>query len=169
MFSSVGQIVNGHAMDFASIEVNINGGIKFNTFQEINYGFEAEFGKLRGNGSALVLGRTRGEYDFTGNMVLYKEDAMTLIGALAALGMGGFSEAQFDMIVTYSERGMSKPIVDTLRGIRLASGSNDHSRSADPLFMGFDLDMIDILYNGVSPVAPSAGGGLGGLLGGLLP
>src|SRR5688500_11317228 len=108
MLSSVGQIVNGHAMDFASIEVNINGGIKFNTFQEINYGFTAEFGKLRGNGSALVLARTRGEYEFDGNMVLYKEDAMTLVGALAVLGLGGFSEAQFDMIVTYAERGRGK-------------------------------------------------------------
>lgn len=167
--SSIGQIINGHVYDFSSIGVKINGVVVFTSFQEINYGFEAEFGKLRGNGSAIVKARTRGEYDFTGNIVLAKKDGMTLIGVLAGLGLGGFSEAQFDVVVTYNERGQGKPDVDTLIGCRLATASNEHSRSADPLFMGFDLDMIDILYNGFSPVAPSAGGGIGGIIGGLIP
>jgi hypothetical protein len=168
MISSIGQIINGHVYDFSSIDVLIN-GFKFTSFQEINYSYEGEVGELRGNSSAIVKARTRGEFSFTANIVLAKRDAMEMIKALAALGLGGFAEAQADIIVTYAERGQGKPDVDTLVGARFISGSNEHSRSADPLFMGFDLSLIDIYYNGVSPVAPSAGGGIGGLIGGLIP
>jgi hypothetical protein len=35
--------------------------------------------------------------------------------------------------------------------------------------VSFDLDMIDQLYNGVSPVTAAGGGGIGAALGSLLP
>jgi len=167
--SSIGQIINGHVYDFSSIDVVINGTTKFSSFQEVNYEWTADVGKLRGNGSAIVKARTRGEFDFTGSIVLAKKDAAAFVEMLAALGLGGYGEANFDMVVTYAERGQGKPDVDALVGCRVVGETNSHSRSADPLFVSFDLDMIDQLHNGFSPVAPAGGGGLGSIIGGLLP
>lgn len=167
--SSIKQIIKGHVFDFSSIEVAFNGKTLFDSFQEINYDWSSEIGRLRGNGSAIVKGRTRGEFEFTGNIVLAKSDASEMIKILAALGLGGFGEAEFDLVVTYAERGQEKPTVDTLIGCRIVGQSNAHSRSADPLFVGFELDMIDQLYNAASPVSPAGGGGIGAVIGGLLP
>jgi hypothetical protein len=169
MFSTINQIIKGHVYDFSSIEANINGALKFTSFQEITYDWASEVGRLRGNGSAMVKGRTRGEFEFSGTIVLAKSDANELIKLLAGLGFGGYGEAVFDIVVTYAERGQGKPIIDTLIGCRIVGESNNHSRSADPLFVGFDLDMIDQLHDGFSPVAAAGGGGIGGIIGGLIP
>ena len=168
-FSSIKQIIKGHCWDFSSIEVAFNGKTLFDSFQEINYDWEADIGELRGNGSAIVKARTRGEFSFSGNVVLAKSDADEMIKILAALGLGGYGEAEFDLIVTYAERGQAKPTIDTLISCRLAGVSNSHSRSADPLFTSFDLSIVDILSNGFSPVTAAGGGGIAGAIGGLLP
>jgi hypothetical protein len=169
MFSSINQIIKGHVYDFSSIEASINSSTIFTSFQEINYDWEVSIGVLRGNGSAMKKARTRGEFDFTGSIVLAKSDATELEAILAALGLGGFGEASFDIAVTYSEIGQAKTTTDKLVGCRLVGGSNSHSRSPDPLVVSYDLDIMDIFYNNVSPCSPAGGGGIGGLIGGLIP
>jgi hypothetical protein len=169
VLSAIKQIIKGHTYDSSSIELRINGENLFDSFQEVNYDWSAEIGKLRGIGSPIIKGRTRGQYEFVGNFVLAKSDANELIKKLAALGFGGFAQAEFDVVVTYSERGQGKPNVDTLLGCRLVGGSNAHSVGGDPLVVSFDLDMYDQLYDGFSPVEYAKGGGLAGVIGGLLP
>jgi hypothetical protein len=170
MFSAINQIIKGHSYDYSSIEASINGTTVFTSFQEINYDWEASIGVLRGTGSAMKKARTRGEFDFTGSIILAKSDASELETILAALGMGGFGEASFDLTVTYSEFGQVGVNKDVLVGCRLISGSNSHSRSPDPLVVSYDLDIMDILYNGKSPCSPAGGGGgIAGAIGGLLP
>lgn len=160
----INQIIRGHVYDFSSIQASVDGVTLFSSFQEINYNFSRDIGILRGNGSGIKRGRTRGEFNFEGSITLAKRDAQELIAILAALGFGGFAEAVFDIIVTYFEPSNPVPTVDTLVGCTMTNGDNAHSRSPDPLVMSFDLDMMDQLYNGISPVSVTAGGGVGGLL-----
>lgn len=163
------QIIRGHVYGFSSIEASVDGVKLFSSFQAIEYNFERNIGVLRGNGSAMKKGRTRGEFDFKGSITVAKGDDTAFIAALAALGMGGFAEGVFDLIVTYSEIGQGAPIVDTLVGCTLTNGGDSHSVGPDPLVKTYDLDIMDILYNGISPAsAAGGGGGLGSLIGGIL-
>lgn len=163
------QIIRGHVHDFSSIECSVDGKTLFTSFQEINYSFSRDIGVLRGNGSAVKKARTRGEFNFEGSITLVKGDAKEFMAVLAALGFGGFAEAVFDLIVTYFEPTVAKPIVDTLVGCTLIAGDDAHTRSPEPLVQTFDMDIMDILYDGISPASIPGGGGIAGIVGGLLP
>ena len=167
MSGLLGRLINGKVFDFSSIKISVNGPI-FTNVQEISYSDSLEPGILRGT-SALKQGRTRGEYNAEGSISIYKGDAAVLKTALAALGLGGFMEAEFDIIVTYAEVAAAVPVVDTLRGCRITNADNSHSQGSDPLQETFDLDIMEISYGGVSAVSVTAGGGIGGIVGGLLP
>jgi hypothetical protein len=164
------QIIRGHVYGYSSIEIAIDGGKLFSSVQSIDYNFERNIGVLRGNGSAMKKGRTRGEFDFKGSISMAKGDDTEFIAILAALGMGGFAEAVFDIIVTYSELGQGVPVVDTLVGCTITNGADSHSVGPDPLVKTYELDMMDILYNGLSPASVAGGGGgISSIIGGLIP
>lgn len=166
----INTLIRGYVYDFSSVHITIDGKTVFCTFQDIDYGWTRDIGKLRGNASGMIRGRTRGEFNFQGSMSIAKSDAVELQRKLALLqggGLkGGFGEAVFNIIVMYSDRGQAKPDVDTLIGCTLAGGNDSHGRSPDPLVVKYELDIMDIRYNGMSPASLDAAG-LAGAVGGL--
>jgi hypothetical protein len=165
----INTLIRGHVYDFSSVEVKVDGKTLFCTFQEVNYNWSRDIGVLRGNGSAMKKARTRGEFNFEGSITLPKADAMEFQKLLAGLGLGGFGEAVFLLNVTYSDALQPKPHVDTLIGCTLTGGDDSHGRSPDPLVVQYNLDIMNILYDGISPASvDGGGGGIVGAIGGLL-
>jgi hypothetical protein len=167
--SLINTIVRGQVYDFTSIEFSVEGTRNFCTLQDINYNWSRDIGILRGNGSPLKRGRTRGEFDFEGSFSMAKEDTRDFHRMLAALGLGSFGEAVFDIIVTYAALGQAQPTIDTLIGCTLKGGDNSHSRGSDPLQVKYDVDIMDIKFDGLSPAAREDGvGAISGAVGGLI-
>lgn len=151
--SVINTVIRGYVYDYSSIEISVEGKRNFCTVSEINYNWSREIGVMRGNGSPMKRGRTRGEFDFEASLSMTKADAREFQLMLAALGFGSFGEAIFDIFVTYASLDQSKPITDSLIGCTLKGGDNSHSRSPDALMVKYDLDLMNIKYDGLSPVA----------------
>jgi hypothetical protein len=163
----LGTIIRGHVFDFSSVTMSVEGKTQFCSFQEIHYTWSRDIGILRGNGSTMKKGRTRGEFQFEGSITMAREDATPFHRLLASLGFGSFGEAVFDLIVTYSDRLQNKPDTDTLIGCTITSSENAHSRSPDPLTVSYDIDIMDIKYNGFSPAAGDSHATLQGTVAGV--
>jgi hypothetical protein len=141
-------LVNGNRYDFTSIEVLI-GGVPFRGIKSIDYKDSLDPAKQWGT-SARALGRTRGKADFEGSFEIFKEDAVVLRTALAALGLGGYGEANFVIVVTYAELAVSAPSVDVLDGCRVKSCQDTHAQGNEGITEKWDLDVLDVKRNGIS-------------------
>lgn len=166
----VGQLINGSAFSFSSIEV-VAGAQAFTNIQSLNYTDELEPGELRG-ASSKVQGRTRGEYSASGSMALYKPDVQTLLATLAALGQGGYMEAVFDITAVYRE-GVAAIVTDSLIGCRITSIEDDHSTGNEALQVTLNLHIMELARNGLSATsggasAAGAAAAIGGAIGGSL-
>lgn len=162
----IAQLINGKVFDFSSIEL-VAGPQTFSNLQEVSYSDSLEPGTLRGT-SAKKKGRTRGEYDVEASISIYKGDLATLLGTLAALGLGGYGEAEFDINVTYSE-GLDNVITDTLIGCRITDIEDSHSQGSDALQVTITLDVMELTRNGLSMTSGGpSGAGIGAALGGLI-
>lgn len=151
---SIGTRIKDHFYDYSCIEIAIDGGIQPH-ITEINYSQKLDPGFLRGT-SAMIQGRTRGVYDTSGNMTIYKEDYELLKPKLVAAGKGGFMTASFDMTVVYSLAGMPQN-EDRLIGCRITSEENNYSYGNDALLVRVELSIIRILTNGLSAVDQGQG------------
>jgi hypothetical protein len=163
------QLINGNTFDFSSIEITI-GALSYTNVTEITYSDSLEPGILRGT-SAKKKGRTRGEYDAEGSITIYKADLATILAELAALGVGGYMEASFDVTVTMSEGLVSIPVTDSLVGSRITNIEDSHSQGSDALMSTLTLDLMELSRNGLSatsggPSLAGAGAAIGGLIGG---
>lgn len=163
MASPIGQLINGHAWDFSSIEAAVEGVTIFTSLQEINYDTTRDRTELRGS-SVAALSVTRGQTSSEGSLVIAKQDVSTFYGLLAGLGGGGIMDGVFDLIVTYSDPSFALPIVDALTGVRLNSISNAHAQGSEALTVSHDVYISRILYGGLATDNVIAEG-----LGGLLP
>jgi hypothetical protein len=146
----IGARINGRAYDYSSIEFAIMEGVYLNV-KSIKYKHTLDPGKVRGTGSKIRL-RSRGVYDAEGGFEIYKEDLKLLKVKLCGLGMGGFMVATFPVVVTYRELGANVPCKDVLRGCRIVSEDNSFSEGNDPLFVSVDLDIMEIITDGMSAV-----------------
>lgn len=164
--SPIAQLINGKVYDFSSIEL-VAGPQTFTNLQEVTYSDSLEPGILRGT-SAKKKGRTRGEYDAEGTISFYKGDLSSLLSTLAALGKGGYGEAEFDINITYSE-GLDNVITDTLVGCRITDIEDSHSQGSDALTVSLTLDIMEISRNGLTMTSGGpSGAGIGAALGGLI-
>ena len=159
--SPISQLINGHRYGFSSIEAS-SGPLSFTNFQAVSYTDKLEPGIQRGQ-SSKKLGRTRGEYDVDGGITLLKEDTQTFIAALAALGLGGYMEAVWDLNITYSS-GLTDilPHSDVLTGCRIIEIGDDHSVGNDVLVNEISLDIMELTRGGLS--ATSGGNSVAGAL-----
>jgi hypothetical protein len=161
MAQLIDQLVNGHRYAFTSIVATILTPMPRIVTQitAINYETSRDIGILRGT-SAKKLGRTRGEFDFTGSMTLYKEEFDRLVTELKKAPFppgAGFGEKVFQITVQYGEAPPSIPSLDTLVGATITRISQNNSQGPDALMVDLDLDYMDILYNGSSPVVDRGG------------
>ena len=164
--SPIAQLINGKIYDFSSIEL-VAGPQTFSNLQEVSYSDSLEPGILRGT-SAKKKGRTRGEYDAEGSITIYKGDLSQLLATLAALGKGGYMEAEFDINATFSE-GLDNVMTDSLVGCRITDIEDSHSQGSDALTVALTLDVMEISRNGLSATSGGpSGAGIGAALGGLI-
>lgn len=151
----IAQLINGIRYDYSSIEISIN-GITYSAVQEISYQHSLEPGILRGT-RAGKLGRTRGQYDATGSLVMYKSDYQQLITLLQATNpLTGYMEKSFLVTVIYEEIGSGELITDILQGCRITSSENSHSQGSDALQVTSQMDIMNLLENGIPAIAPTA-------------
>lgn len=142
-----GRVINGNVYDFSSVTATI-GGIPFQGITEISYSESLEPGELRGT-TALMRGRTRGNYKAECSFTVGKADFEVMKQQLQRLGPGGYGEVAFLITVTYAETYDPAVIVDMIEGCRIMKAENSHSSgNNDALVVKVDLSVFRIKSNG---------------------
>lgn len=143
-------MVNGNRYDFSSVQITVPDINRvFEGVKSVGYSDELSPGKLRGN-RAQVVGRTRGQYEASANVEMYKSEAQQLIDALGP----GYMERSFSITVAYSEPATPDLIiVDTISGCRIKKVEDSGSEGEEAIATKFDLDALLILRNGKAPLA----------------
>lgn len=137
--------VNGVRYDYSSVEINVNGRI-IKGVKSISYKHALKPGVVRGT-SAQKNGRTRGQYEPEASFTMYKQEADEFIESLG----NGYMERSFNVVVNYSDDG--QPVKTTrIIGARIADESDENEEGTDALCTKFELDVIAVIKNGVSPM-----------------
>lgn len=141
-------LINGNRYDFSSLEVDV-AGLRIRGITALNYTDELEPGEVYGT-SAQIIGRTRGQRRTSGSVTMHRAEADQLIAALG----NGFMERSFNIAASYADTG--QPLTrDELVGCRITRVQKDNAQGSDPTAVTFDLHILDMRHNGVSPVSPS--------------
>lgn len=152
-------LINGTRHEWSSIEIKLD-GITYVGVSSINYSDKLEPQKVRGT-HPKPIGRTRGEYDAEGSIELYIAEAAVFRKALAdKVGGNGYKEVAFDIVVQYGESEFDT-ITDTVVGARIKTDAGGGAKGPDPLATKWDLDVMNILWNGIdSLINPNPGEGV---------
>jgi hypothetical protein len=158
------QTVNGQAATGGSLDI-----VEFNS---ISYDHKLEPEFVRG-AHAQPLGRTRGNYEASGSITLYKAAAAALIKGLGP----GYLEKEFDLTVTYGNQpatvdagaptvggvisGIASAgfgaamgmVTDELIGCRIRNDGNSHSQGGKALEVKLDLTIMQVRPNGTSALS----------------
>jgi hypothetical protein len=146
--------INGQHVSFASIELNVGGGLHIPGIKTISYKLMHEIGHLRGSGSHR-LGRTRGTEEAEGSIEVFKRWEKQLLTMLTMSGAIGFAERAWPVTVTYFEPASPQDaIIDTLYGVRFHSPEDNHSEGGDGLSVTYQMDIMRLVkgpYMGLRP------------------
>ncbi len=141
-------LVNGVRHEWSSIEIKLDGQVYVGV-KSISYDDKLEPTAVRGT-HPKKIGRTRGVYDANGSIELYLAEATIFRRALAAkVGGNGYKEVAFDIVVSYGENDFDT-ITDEIIGCRIKSDAGGGSQGPDALVTKWDLDVMDILWDGIS-------------------
>lgn len=135
-------LINGTRHEWSSVEIKLRDDVYVGV-KEIKYSDTLKGTKIKGT-HPRALGRTRGDYECEGSIVLWFAEAAMFRKALG----DGYKEVPFDIVVSYSEDGFDT-IIDTIIGARIAKDEGGGSQGADGLSVSWDLDPMNILWNGV--------------------
>ena len=113
--------------------------------KSINYSDKLEPTKVYG-AAAEPIGRTRGAYSAEGSFELYLDEFNSLVAALGT----GYKLKPLLITVSYSEG--DRTYTDTLEGARIKGVDASQAQGADPLVRKCDLDLMRVLWDGVSSV-----------------
>lgn len=139
-------IINGYVYGYSSVEIQFGGWV-FRGIKSIDYSHKRTPGKIRGT-HPQILGRTRGQYEAEGSLVMWKHAWDRLRDGLGE----GYLEVEFPICVTYSERGPLGTTVDILYACQIVDVSQSHSEGGDGLEVKLTLDIYMILENGLPPM-----------------
>lgn len=143
-------LINGQRFDFSSGKFDI-AGVKFDAgIKSVAYSEEGKPGKARG-ARAAVAGMTRGDYDVSGSLEIYKEYLDDFLAALTSQGRG-YLEQMFVGTFVYAERDMPFN-TDVIIGMKLTKLDDSHSEGGDPLVVKADFVAIEMTRNGKRPYA----------------
>lgn len=141
--------VNGHQFDFTSVKFDA-ANLRLEDIKAISYSEEIKPGKVRGT-RAQLAGMTRGEYDVSGSVEIYKAALDAFLASLTSGGKG-YLEQHFGGSVSYAEPMM--PLTnDQLVGMRLTKIEDSHSEGGDPLTCKCDFIAFYLLRNGKRPLS----------------
>jgi hypothetical protein len=144
-------LINGYEPSFASIEVKIVGTgivIPLPGIKAINYNDKLARSKIFGN-SVNPMGRTRGQVTPSGSIEFYKRMWGEASALMSNNGMYGISEGSWAILVTYAEAGMTVTR-DVLEGASVINPDSSNSEGTDATVVKCELDLMGILWNGVS-------------------
>ncbi len=141
-------LINGIRHEWSSVEIKLDGDVYIGV-KEIKYSDSLKGTKIRGT-HPKPLGRTRGEYDSEGSIVLWFAEAVLFRRKLGK----GYKEKSFDILVAYSEEGF-ETVVDELIGVRITKDEGGGSQSPDGLTISWDLDPMDVLWDGLDSLSTS--------------
>lgn len=159
MSAGLSQLLNGHVFSFSSIRLTVATPVPviLTRFTSLSYEHSLTPGELRGN-SAVVIGRTRGEYSANASLTAYLEEWSLLQKALmAALPLlGGFMEKSFIVAATYAEEACL-PKSDVLSGCRVVRVGRSYSNGSDALLVDLDLHVMRVIEDGIPAVIDGSG------------
>jgi hypothetical protein len=148
--------INGSAVSFAELFFSVAGppvkGVK-----AINWSRSIERGKVYGT-SRRKLSMTSGQADYEADFELYEADWFDLMPQLAQLGKGGVADAIFSVSLSYvmaDDEGL-KVHTAALKGCRVKKEGQSHSQGTEPLSVKIDLDVMEIVVDGISWISPTA-------------
>lgn len=149
-------LVNGHRFSWVSIYAEFgNVPLPIIGLKSINYSSKLTPGAVRGT-APQKLGRTRGEHDAAGDFEMLRLE-WELFKAQLGIGGMGFGEVAFPIIVQYAEvlTPIPSPVVtDTILGCRITENAAANQQGTDPSTIKCTLDVLDVLWNGVSIAFP---------------
>lgn len=141
-------VVNGFADDFNSVIIKI-GPRRYLGFKSLNFADELKPGIVRGT-SPMKRGRTVGTVENTASGEMYLREFNELISALVATNPTlGYGMIEFNINVAYAPPGQ-KVIQVELRQCRITKASDDGSEGEAALTTKIDLDVMEIVRNGIS-------------------
>ena len=145
--------INGNYHDYADIELNFN-GLVFAGVKSINYKDTLGRSIVRGT-SSVGLGLTKGNYEASGDIELYRNAAWLL------MTLPGWRQVPGVITVTYiasgplgAPTGVIPPvIVDLIPGVFLTDAEAANSQGEDALTIKLGLKIPgQILWNGVPSI-----------------
>lgn len=144
-------LVNGKAHSFASITAKADtesGEESFSAIQSINYKSSKTHGVVRGN-SQNVLGRTRGQREYTADMEVLRIEWESFRDKLME-GKGpevGFGDIPFTIQVQYQEEGLPT-YTDSIEQCLIDDLDASNTQGTDPTKIKLTLNPGKIKHNG---------------------
>lgn len=135
-------LIGGVRHEWSSVVIKLSSDL-YVGIKSISYNDTLGPTKIRGT-HPVAIGRTRGEYDAEATIELYAAEARQFRKKLGA----GYKEVSFDITVSYVEDGFDT-ITDTIVGCRIKKDQGGGSSGADALTVSWDLDVMQILWDGV--------------------
>lgn len=136
-------LIQGARHEWSSVSIKIAGDLYIGV-KSIKYSDTLKPSKVRGT-HPKAIGRTRGQYDAEASIELYTWEARQIRKKLGP----GYKEIPFDIVVAYVEDG-ADTITDTIVGARITKDEGGGQDGPDGLSVPWDLDVMDILWDGVS-------------------
>ena len=143
MASMIYPLINGRRFEWASVEFRI-AGAQQKGLVDVSYGASLDPQQVYGASSRKPIGRTGGIAKFEASLTFLKEEGAAFIAGLGPK----YGLTSFDIVISYAEGAVVT--TDTILGARLKKDDNAHKQSADALTTKLDLDVMDVLHNGMS-------------------
>lgn len=144
-------LIQGSRYDHSSLDVKLAGN-SYLGVKSLDWNDALEPGKGYGTG-AQKLFRTRGQYDASGSLELWTAESVNFEQSQIAANSGvGFYEIVFPIDITYVAEGGLAPMTTNLIGVRIKKRSESSSAGSEPLSTKYDLDIMYIIRNGVTPI-----------------
>lgn len=138
-------LVGGVRHEWSSVNIKLGGDLYIGV-KSISYNDTLGPTKIRGT-HPVPIARTRGQYDAEGSIEMYTAEARQFRKKLGP----GYKEVSFDIVVSYTEDGFDT-ITDTIVGCRIKKDQGGGQDGTDALTVPWDLDVMNILWDGVSSI-----------------
>jgi len=139
-------MINGKNFDWQSIEIMTPGGLCVGA-QSINYTDSANVEKIYGKGR-VIRGRSRGNYEASGNLEMSRPDFDNLVSALGSDYLGS---ADFTITVSGANDG-GDSFTDVIVKAVITKQDLTGSQGDKNIPAKIDFDAEKILWNGLEPV-----------------
>ena len=144
-------LVQGVRFDHSSLDIKLSGQSFFGV-KSIDWKDEMKPGEAYGT-SAQRLGTTRGQYKASGNIELWKAEALSfeqlLIQQFPSIGL---LEIRFPIDVNYVMEGGIGPFTANLVACRITDRSDSSSAGSEPHAKKYALDVTYVIENGLLPI-----------------